>query len=204
MIPIGKVAGVGQALAALLAAKGISTAEQLAKTSPEALRSIPRLGAQRAFALLAAAQKIVAGPESEAPASAPATPVTRTEATTSPSHEQAPALPVKSDKKQIKSDKKAAAKTPSVKSAKKTAKLGKDAKKAEKVEKAAAVKTAKKVLAKVDKAASEKKVKVEKAPKKKVAKAAKENAEKGPKAKPDQTVKLKKPKQSKKNQSKKK
>jgi hypothetical protein len=199
MTPIRKVAGVGQALAALLAAKGISTAEQLAKTSPEALRSIPRLGAERASALLAAAQKIVAGPESEAPASAPATPVTSTEATTSPSHEQAPALPVKSDKKPIKSDKKAAAKTLSAKSAKKTAKLGKDAKKAEKVEKAAAEKTAKKVLAKVDKAASEKKAKVEKAPKKKkVAKAAKENAEKGPKAKPDQTAKLKKPKQSKK------
>jgi hypothetical protein len=198
MTPIRKVAGVGQALAALLAAKGISTAEQLAKTSPEALRSIPRLGAERASALLAAAQKIVAGPESEAPASAPATPVTSTEATTSPSHEQAPALPVKSDKKPIKSDKKAAAKTLSAKSAKKTAKLGKDAKKAEKVEKAAAEKTAKKVLAKVDKAASEKKAKVEKAPKKKVAKAAKENAEKGPKAKPDQTAKLKKKKQSKK------
>jgi predicted flap endonuclease-1-like 5' DNA nuclease len=49
MIPIGKVAGVGQALAALLAAKGISTAEQLAKTSPEALRSIPRLGARSRF-----------------------------------------------------------------------------------------------------------------------------------------------------------
>jgi hypothetical protein len=185
MTPIRKVAGIGQALAAHLAAKGISTAEQLAKTSPETLRSIPRLGAQRASGLLAAAQKIVAGSEIEDTVAAPA--------------EDTSAVPDQASKPRMKAGKKAGTNGASAKSVKKAAKVEKTAKKkAEKADKAAAEKTAKKVAAKAATAASEKKAKAEKTPKKNIAKATNGKAKKVAKAKSDKTAKPKKKKQSKK------
>lgn len=191
MTPIQKVAGIGQALAAHLATIGISTAEQLAKTSPETLANIPRLGAQRASGLLAAAQKIVAGPENEASVAAPAAPVASREASS--------AVPDEAPAPQVNTDKNAAPKAASAKPAKKAAALEKTTnKKAKKIEKADAEKTAKKVYAKAAKAASEKKVKAEKAPKKKVAKAAKRKAKKATKVKTEKSAKTKKKKQSKK------
>jgi hypothetical protein len=185
MTPIRKVAGIGQALAAHLAAKGISTAEQLAKTSPETLRSIPRLGAQRASGLLAAAQKIVAGSENQATVAAPAEDTSAV-----------PAVPDPASTPRMKTGKNADTKGASAKSVKKAAKVEKTAKK--KAEKAVAEKTAKKVAAKAAKAASEKKAKAEKTPKKNVARAANGKAEKVAKSKSDKTAKPKKKKQSKK------
>jgi colicin import membrane protein len=188
MTPIRKVAGIGQALAAHLAAKGISTAEQLAKTSPETLRSIPRLGAQRASGLLAAAQKIVAGSENQATVAAPAE-----------DKSAVPAAPDPASTPRMKTGKNAGTKGASAKSVKKAAKVEKTAKKkVEKAEKAAAEKTAKKVAAKAAKVASEKKAKAEKTPKKNVARAANGKAEKVDKSKSDKTAKPKKKKQSKK------
>lgn len=166
--PIQKVAGIGQVLAAHLAAIVISTAEQLAKTSPETLANIPRLGAQRASALLAAAQKIIADPENEASVAAPAPPVAGTEATSAVT-----AVPDEPPAPQVKTGKNAAPK-------------------------ADADKTAKEVSDKAPKVASEMKAKTEKAPKKKVAKAAKRKAENATKVKAEKPAKTKKKKQSKK------
>lgn len=185
MTPIQKVAGIGQALAAHLAAIGITTAEQLAKTSPETLRSIPRLGAQRASGLLAAAQRIVAGFGDEATVTALTTPVASAEATS--------AVPDEASAPQVKTGKKEGTKAASAKSAKKAATLEKATnKKAEKAEKADAEKTAKKVSAKPAKAASKKKAKAEKAPEKKVAKAPKSKAKKATKVKAEKPTKAKK------------
>lgn len=190
MTPIRNVAGIGQALAALLAAKGISTAEQLAKTSPETLQSIPRLGAQRASGLVAAAQKTVAGFENEAAVSAPAAPGDSTKA-----EGAVPAVLDEAPAPQVKTGKKAA----SAKSAKKSADAEKAAnKKVKKAEKADAEKTAKKVSAKAAKAESEKKAKAKKAAEKKVAKAPKAKVEKATKTKSDKPTKAKKKAASKK------
>ena len=61
MIPILDVSGIGPHLAALLAEKGITTAEQLAATLPTALLEIPGIGPQRAQTLLTAATLALKG-----------------------------------------------------------------------------------------------------------------------------------------------
>ena len=186
MTPIRKVTGIGPALAGLLEAKGILTAEHLAKASPETLQCIPRVGVQRASGLLVAAQKIVAGSESDQNGASPAALIPGTEGT-SPVADDAPEL-------QTKKGKKAAAKL-----AKKAAKLEKSARKqAEKVEKSGPEKAAKNISAKAAKAASEKKIKPEKAKKKKAAKVAKAKTKKARKAKAEKPTKTKKKSQSKK------
>lgn len=190
MTPIQKVAGIGQALSAHLAAKGISTAEQLATTSPETLQSIPRLGTQRASGLIAAAQKIVSGSENEATVAAPAAPVDSTQAASA-----VPAVLDEAHSPQVKTGKKAAA----AKSTKKSATLEKAAsKKVKKAKKVDAEKAVKKVSAKAAKAASEKNAKAEKPAEKKVAKAPKAKVKKATKVKADKPTKAKKKAQSKK------
>jgi transcription termination factor NusA len=57
MTSISGVSGIGPHLAAALAAKGISTAEHLAASSPETLCDIPGVGARRAASLVAAARR---------------------------------------------------------------------------------------------------------------------------------------------------
>lgn len=59
MTPILSVSGIGPHLVALLAEKGISTADQLATTSPAALLDIPGIGVRRAETLLAAARLVL-------------------------------------------------------------------------------------------------------------------------------------------------
>lgn len=185
MTPIHKVAGIGPVLAAHLAAIGITTAEQLAKTSPETLRTVPRLGAQRASGVVAAAQRIIAGFEDEAAVATPSNPVASTEATS--------AVSVETPARQLKTGAKEGTKAASAKSAKKKTTPEKAAnKKAEKDEKANAEKTAKKVSAKQAKAASKKKSKVEEATDKKVVKAPKSKAKKVTKTKADKPTKAKK------------
>lgn len=97
MTPIEKVPGIGQALATHLATIGVTTAEQLAKISPEILLSIPRLGAQRASVLLAAAQSVVAGLRDEVTVTALSTPVETAEGTNAVPDE-APATQMKTGK----------------------------------------------------------------------------------------------------------
>lgn len=194
MTSIQKVTGIGPVLASLLSAKGISTVEQLAKTSPEVLRSIPRLGAQRSSALLAAAQKLVTSPKTQAPDTAAATPLANTEIK-STIHEEVPALKVKPKKTKAKADKKADAKMASEKTTKKAAKLEKDA---QKTAKAAAKKSAKKVSAKAAKAEAGKIAKAKKKTEKKTRKALKAEDEASPKAKLEKAAKAKKKTQSKK------
>ena len=59
MTSLLKVSGVGPAMMAALAQKGISTAEDLAVASPEVLLEIPRVGPARVATLLAAAQAAI-------------------------------------------------------------------------------------------------------------------------------------------------
>ena len=56
MTPILSVSGIGPRLVATLAEKGISTAEQLATTSPAELLEIPGIGVRRSETLLASAR----------------------------------------------------------------------------------------------------------------------------------------------------
>ncbi len=67
MIPILKVSGIGPQLAASMAEKGITTADQLATTLPVVLREIPGIGAHRAETLLTAAKQALEGDPSKPP-----------------------------------------------------------------------------------------------------------------------------------------
>ena len=58
MTPVTNVSGIGPGLAAILAGKGIKTAEQFVATSAAELTTIPGIGARRAKVLLAAASQV--------------------------------------------------------------------------------------------------------------------------------------------------
>lgn len=69
MTEVGKVTGIGPALATSLAAAGFATAEALAAATPERVSVIPGIGRQRATRLIAAAKALLG--QGEAPATPP-------------------------------------------------------------------------------------------------------------------------------------
>ena len=146
MIPILDVSGIGPHLAALLAEKGITTAEQLAATLPTALLEIPGIGPQRAQTLLTAATLALKGdPPKPTKARKPSVPTAIADEVETAAVKKVKGKKAKAKKKKLK--KKAAAK----KAAKKKAAAKKATKK-----KAAAKKATKK---KAKKKAARKKIK---------------------------------------------
>lgn len=69
MTDVGKVTGIGPALAAALASAGFATAESLAAAAPERIAVVPGIGRQRASRLIAAAKALIG--QGEAPATPP-------------------------------------------------------------------------------------------------------------------------------------
>lgn len=67
MTSLLEVSGVGPAMMAALAQKGISTAEDLAVASPEVLLEIPGIGPTRVASLYAAAQVALGGEAQQGP-----------------------------------------------------------------------------------------------------------------------------------------
>lgn len=168
------IPGIGPHLVALLAKQGISTTQQLAMTSPAALRDIPGIGARRADSILSAARQALESPPPETaklrkPAAQVAArkapkkgPVTAGPVSTSDTVETS-AASGKAAVKVEEDNKKAVAKT--IKAQKKAAKKAAAKEKAE-------AKAAAKAEKKAEKKAAKKKAK-KKAAKKKVEKAAK-------------------------------